>query len=350
MAFHTAAKTKPIHVAFVGPAANTSSYWQNVIAPMPAVAKQLNIHLTFHHPTYEQRFNLTPIIETILSADNKPDYLISVFRGTNAIELLTLIEKYKTPFISISAGAPLFQQNKIGKPQENFKYWLSQIVADDINSGQVMAAELFKQAREIRPDQPVRLLAIGGNKIFEASRLRDIGLQQEIAKHPKLDFLQLVHTQWNTETAKTKTRKLLNRHKDIDVIWTANWDIAQAVYTIVNNGSRSHLPIIGTVDWTNEAFTAINNNQLAFSLGSNHLHGLWALIIFHDLAQGHKPTSVKDKLINTPYIKVDKNNVTAVQPFLVAEYWQNIDIKIYSKVFNKNLKDYNFDFNQLLIK
>ena len=350
LTFNLHARTAPIHVAFVGPAPSTSSYWKNTMIPMAEAARQLNIKITFHHPSYEQRFNLTPLIEKVLSAKQKPDYLISVFRDINAIKLLTIVEKYRTPFISISTSVSRIEQSKTGKPQQYFKYWLAQITADDISSGRLMAAELYQTSKQVTPEAKVNLLAIGGNKIFEASRLRDLGLQQEVENHQDLAFLQLVHTDWQIDTAKNKSEKLFNRHKKIDAIWTANADIALAVVDVLQQATGIKPPLIGTVDWTKKAFDAIDKNHLSFSLGSNHLHGLWALIMFHDLAHGYQLSAESDQNITTKYLKADKENLTEIRPFLTPSHWKKVDITQYSKVFNQTLKTYDFDFSHMLDK
>lgn len=322
------------------------------MAPLPAVANQLNLNLTFHHPEYESRYNLIPITKALINSKNKPDFIISVFRGSSARPLLELIEKHKIPLITVSTGVPKFEQKQIGLPQQNFKYWLAQIISDDISSGGLVAKELVLRKLKADINKKIKLLAIGGNKIFEASRLRDKGLLQEVSNNDNIEFLQLVHSDWDNNTTKRMTKQLINRHKNIDAIWTANVDIAfSAEQTLSNMPSLKNAPpIIGTVDWTQKGFSAIKENKILFSLGSNHFIGIWSLILYHDIAHGMAITPSDQTTFITSYILADKNNIEKIEPYLDADNWKHINIKGYSKIFNKQLNNYNFDFSLLLNK
>ena len=342
---------KTAHVAYIGPAPETSSYWKNLLAPLPAVAQQLNLTISFHHPEHNNRFLIVPLAEALINSNNKPDYIISVFRNNNARPLLALVEKHKIPLITISTGVPRFEQKKIGAPQENYKYWFAQVLCDDFSSGKILAEKLIKHRKNKFPDKQVKLAAIGGNHVFEASRLRDDGLKQALKTSTDVEFLQLVHSDWDEQTTKRMTKQLIKRHNKIDVIWAANIDIALTINKIYTEEmpAQNH-PDIATVDWTKEGFAAIQQEKIVFSLGSNHFNAIWALILFHDITHGIPLSVSEPPTFITPYIFADKNNIAKIEPYLEEKYWQDVNIKIYSKVFNQQLKKYNFDFNLLLKK
>lgn len=223
------------------------------------------------------------------------------------------------------------------------------MLCDDFSSGKILAEKLIEHRTNKFPDKQVKLAAIGGNHVFEASRLRDEGLKQVLKTSTNVEFLQLVHSNWDEQTTKRMTKQLIKRHNKIDVIWTANIDIALTVNKIYmeNLPTRNH-PDIATVDWTKEGFSAIQQEKIVFSLGSNHFIGVWALILIHDIAQGIALSASEPPTFITPYILADKDNIDKIAPYLDGKYWQDANIKIYSKVFNKNLKKYNFDFELLL--
>ena len=341
---------KATHVAYIGPSQEASSYWKNFLTPLPAVAKQLNLTLTFHHPEHKNRFDIIPLVEALMEEETKPDFIISAFRNSNATPLLELIEKHKIPLITVSTGVPMIDQKKIGSPQQKYKYWVAQIISDDISSGVLLARKLIEHRRSVLPNKKVKMVAIGGNKVFEASRLRDIGLKKEISSNPNVDFLQLVQSNWDNKTAERMSQQLLNRHPEIDAIWAANIDVAFAAEKVMTNHhtSENELPDIATVDWTKEGFLAIKNEKIVFSLGSNHFIGVWALILYHDIANGFPILPSEPTTFITPYIAADINNIGIIEPYLDGDYWKNVNIKIFSKYFNKQLKNYNFDFELLL--
>jgi len=341
---------KQIHVAFLGPELGQSAYWDNVIAPLKTVAEQFDIKLTLHHANWNDRFDYYPKAKELFESEDKPDYLISTFRGASAKHFLELVELHQVPFISIVTGVPKFEQKKVGIPQQHYKYWLAQILADDFESGFLLTNALIER-RKNKKKKDVRLIAVGGDPLLASSNSRDKGLYQAIEKSKNVELLQLVHSNWNAAITKRMVKQLMSRYQSSDILWAANDDIAIAAYQSLKslNIDKSAMPIIGGVDWTIKGLEAIITDKIQLSVGGNHMHAVWALILLHDIAHGVKLPNYNDYTYKTPFAVADKTNAKKILAFLQLEQWREVDFTQFSKSYNAQVEEYDFNFIKLVL-
>lgn len=339
---------KDVNVLYAPPGAVLSGYWKATTLPMTSAAKQFNINLTINSipnsngTPYEK--NLLKLIDTLENID----WLIWSQRRTATKKVLDTLEKRKIKSIDITSGAFLRHRPHIGVPQQKYKYWMGQVLSDGFLAGQYLAAELVELKKQTVIDK-VKMVAISGSGNVAASEILVNGLLTEVEKNPSLKLLQQIEIKWLAEQSKEKTYLLFKRHKHIDAIWSSQTDLALGAAEQIDNMRFEHQekPAIATIGWSEEVFQAIENEQIAFSLGGNHLNGLWALILIHDIEHGFKlaPT---DAVITVPFSKVTKHNISQISPLLTADHWQNKDFKQYSKAYNPKLLQYNFDLSLLL--
>ena len=343
---------KQIHVAFVGPALGSNPFWDSMIMPLQEVAEQLDVRITFHTADFDDRFDYFPKTQELLSSDQKPDYLISGFRGASAKPLLELVEQYQVPLVSISSGVPLKEIDKIGYPQQHYKYWLAQILADDESSGFLQAQLLREKAKSnpiLSQKKALRMAAIGGGLVLETSIQKDKGLLRAIDTYEDLEFLQLVHADWNTGIAARMTHGLFERYSTIDLIWNANDDMAIAAAKAVTIANKSRTPVlVAGIDWTQRGLLAIEKGELAFSLGGNHMQAVWALILIHDIAHGYNDLGFKNNSYRIPFLVADKTNVKRIRSYVEKDGFKSANYKQFSKHYNKQLKSYDFDLMKLI--
>ena len=341
---------KQIHVAFLGPELGQSAYWDSVIAPLKTVAEQFDIKLTLHHANWNDRFDYYPKAKELFESEDKPDYLISTFRGASAKHFLELVESHQVPFISIVTGVPKFEQKKVGVPQQHYKYWLAQILADDFESGFLLTNALIARTKN-NEEKGVSLIAVGGDQLLASSNSRDKGLYQAIERNKNVEFLQLVHSNWNVAITKRMIRQLMSRYQSSDIIWAANDDVAIAAYQSLKslNVDKKNMPIIGGVDWTIKGLEAIVADKIQVSVGGNHMHGVWALILVNDIAHGLTLTNRKGYTYKTPFAVADKKNAGKILAFLKAEQWREVDFKQFSKFYNDQVEEYDFNFIKLVL-
>ena len=346
MSFSFAVSAKTMNVAFVGHTKGDNAFWDNLLAPMPEVAKQLGINLTVYHANYNNRFSYFDIVEEIVNGDNPPDVLISPFRAASSKPLLRLIEKKKIPFISIVNEIPRSERNTVGKPQENYKYWKASVTSDDFKSGELLAQKLLSIAETKTDKRPLPFVALAGDHVLESSLKRNDGLKNFISKSSDFYYQQMVFTDWNTVKAYRMCVELFFRHGQPSIIWAANDDIALTAHRCMTDLSVELLPAItiGGVDATNKGIKAVLEGKLDVTLGGNQMHGAWALIVAFDMFNGK---TQHELTLDSPFFVVDKHNANALLE-LLNDSWHKIDFKSMSKSYNPELIHYDFNLSHYL--
>lgn len=345
---------KQIHVALLVPEFGSSQFWDSMLNPLLPAAEQLDLKLTFHHADFTERFDYYPKAKELLKSDNKPDYLIAAFRGASAKPFLELVEQSKVPMITVSSGVPKHERSSVGYPQQHYKYWLAQVLADDEGSGFVQAKKLLELAesrkRTSAPDKKFRMAAIGGGLVLETSHQKDQGLERAVKYYQQLDLLQLVHADWNPVIAARMTEQLYNRYADIDLIWAANDDTAISAYqTAAKLVEPVDMPLVAGIDWTKGGLDSVANNELAFSLGGNHMQAVWALILIHDISHGYSDIGFEQNTYRIPFIIADESNVVEISRYINKGYKQS-NYRQFSKLYNADIKQYQFDLTKLIFK
>ncbi len=346
---------KQIHVALLVPDFGTSPFWDSMLNPLLPAAKQLNVKLTFHHADFAERFDYYPKAKSLLESEDKPDYLIAAFRGASAKPLLELVEQHRVPMITISSGVPLKEREEVGYPQQNYKYWLAQVLADDESSGFLQARNLLNMAQAMNshelPNKKYRMVAIGGGLVLETSHQKDRGLKRAEKLSPELELLQLVHADWNAALAARMTEQLYSRYGSIDLIWAANDDTALSAYQVASKlVTTDDMPLIAGIDWTKSGLDAVSEGKLAFSLGGNHMQAVWALILAHDIAHGYSDTGFEKNTYRIPFIMADKANIEVISDYMNNDGYKAANYKQFSKLYIPNAFQYRFELNRLVFK
>ncbi len=348
-------QAKKLHVAFLVPELGTSAFWDRMLTPLPTVAEQFDIHITFHHADFRDRFDYYPQAKMLLEREEKPDFLIAALRGASAKPLLDLVELHQVPLVTISSGVPLREREFIGYPQQRYKYWRAQVLGDDEGAGFTLAQQLLVKANQFKQkqDEPktFSMIAIGGDLVLETSHQKNRGLKQALKMFQEIELLQLVHADWNEYIAMRMTEQLHNRYGDIDLIWAANDDIALGAYqATLHFENHQNKPLIAGIDWTKRGLLAVTEGKLAFSLGGNHMQAVWALILVHDLAQGFDDTGFEYNTFRIPLLMADQGNVDIIRTYIESEGYKTVDFKQFSKRYNTGLQRYQFDLNTLIFE
>ena len=346
---------KQLHVALLVPEFGSSQFWDSMLNPLIPAAEQLNIKLTFHHADFTDRFDYYPQAKALLEGENKPDFLIAAFRGASAKPLLELVEHARVPMITVSSGIPKNERAHIGYPQQNYKYWLAQVLADDESSGFIQTKKLLELAESKYgargPEQKFRMVAIGGGLVLETSHQKDRGLKRAVETFKNLDLLQLVHADWNADITTRMTKQLYGRYEYIDLIWAANDDTALGAYhTAEKLVEHENMPLVAGIDWTKKGLISVTNSELAFSLGGNHMQAVWALVIVHDIAHGFSDIGFKQNTYRIPFIVADQNNIERINDYINNDRYKQSNYRQFSKLYNADITQYQFDLNKLIFK
>lgn len=337
---------KAMNVAFVGHTKGDNSFWDNLAAPMPEVARQLGVNLTIYHADYNDRFSYFEVVKKIVNSDTPPDVLISPFRAASSKPLLQLIEKNKVPFISIVNEVPRSERGEVGNPQTNYKFWKASVTSNDIESGKLLAQTLVQIAKNKTNKRPLPFVALAGDRVLESSLNRNDGLNQYVSEATDIYYQQMVYTDWNPTNAYRMCVELFFRHGEPSIIWAANDDIALAakrcIRALVDNGGKNIA--IGGVDATKRGVEAVLGDKIDVTIGGNEMHGAWALIVALDMYNNKIQHELR---LDSPFFVVDKRNAAALLNLLNGD-WQQIDFRKMSKTYNEDLNHYDFNLAKFL--
>ena len=108
-------------VTFIVPDQSGPAFWQIVTDLTRKVGKDLSIDLEIIYSD-SNRFASLKVIQNIISRQQKPDYLIfRPFYG-NAVEIFSLLESNKIPFVTLEQAFIGKEAEQLGVPKINFKY------------------------------------------------------------------------------------------------------------------------------------------------------------------------------------------------------------------------------------
>lgn len=290
------------------------------------------------------------MLEQITEAANtqpKPDAIVFMAMRSNGEQALTILEKAGVHGFIINAGLTDEQYQKAGAPRSHFKYWLGEMLPDDVAAGKILAQNLYEKAIAANPslkETGVKMLAIEANPGDGASILRTQGLQEYAAQQPNLEILQIVRGQWEQEKAKELTAHMLKRYERIDVIWAASdaMAVGGAQAAIEHGLSPAKNVFIGGVDWSQQGFEEIVKSTLSASAGGHILEGAWAAIVLHDYFNGHDFEGQEGLRMKSPMYIADHGNLNEIRGKMGARNWDKMDFKSFSKAYNPEIKAYNF--------
>lgn len=338
-------------ILFIVPDGDSNPFWNKSIKFMQAVAKSLNIGYESHlfSDLDRNRFLIVDAIRKQLVHPNKPHMIVTTFAFMAEKEILEMLEKQKTPFITINTTLTSRVIKEVGLPREKYKYWLGHIAPDDIQVGEQLAKYLIEHV----PDTEKTMIGLGGLKIHSAGKLRTIGLNSAVINNEKLTFIQSVRTDWSVSDGKIKTKQLLERHDEsnVNLIWAAGDALVEGALMAIDQFNHFHAGEniwLGGVDWRDNNIEYIKNGQQFVSLGGHFIEGGIATIMLYDYINGIDFKDDTGVIINTPLYPMTKSNVDKLAVNIKTAFWSKINFSLLSKKANPKLLHYDFSVPKLL--
>ena len=341
----------PLNVAFLSPDPPGNAFWDNVVAFMQAVAEDLDINLevqagkTATGGTYMIKKNGL----RLLNRSELPDYFITGYWPGATNQLIEDADKKGVGFFVFNTAISATDEAVIGKPREKYPQWIGHMYPDDIHTGYLLAESLVSAAKP-GADGKVSVAGLNGNKDSAVSAKRAEGLNRYIA-HSNIAKLEDIYaTDWSKPATTVATGKLLANYPKIQVIWTAADSIALYAASVIENSGRKPGSdiLLGGVDWSDAGIRAVDAGILVSTVGGHFMEGGWALILIHDYHHGIDFTSDLGTTIVTKMQLIDRNNVKQYLQAFGNRNWNKIDFKQFSKVYNTDLKHYDFSLQKLM--
>ncbi len=269
-------------------------------------------------------------VETRLKQEPRPDYLILDNMRDLGVELLRLADAQKIQ--SFLYMTPLTEEDYtlLGGPRAELKYWMAQLIPDDVTAGYDLANYLITHAREkkakLNDTTPIKMIAIMGRPSTSASPQREIGLKKAVVENSDVILLQSVAGRWIPDIATTKYLGLKRRYGDIDIIWCANDDMALGVAKVATH--ESVYPSIGGVDWIPPAIEGISTKAMAVTMGGHSFDIAYVIAMLRhhydggELSDGQNGYSFSSKLM-----PLSQSNLDFYNDFLEQKASGDIDFK-----------------------
>ena len=264
---------------------DTENPWsKNVRAFAEAAAHDLNIDLEILI-SGARREEIRRSVHERINSSSPPDYVLFINHNGLGEELLRYFDENSIYTYLFIAGLSDAEYARVGRPGEDLKYWLGEIVPDDMKAGYDLAKHLIVSARKRAnaPNKHVNLLAFTGSYSSTIANERVRGLKKAIAEDGNATLLQTVSARWIGSVASSKYKWLRKRYPDVDVVWSATDQMATA---ILNEDTPNGRPVIGGMDWTEEARLEIGRNRMDASMGGHFVDVAYALSAIAEHASG----------------------------------------------------------------
>jgi len=338
-----------LHVVFVNPG-YPETFWLMTSEFMQSVAKDLEIDLEI---IYSNRDHIAMVkhVKEVAERDVKPDYMIVVNEKPVAVEFFDIIEPAGIKTILMSNDLNSEQYRIAGSPRERYKNWLGVMVPDNEYAGVRIAESVIEKGLRMGHDETIEMIAIGGSRATPASIDRLKGLDRVLSNNPIVDLKQVVYGEWIEKTAYEQTSGLLSRYPECKIIWTANDPMAiGAIKASKDSGLKPGEDLyISGLNWSEEAFEAIRNDEMVASIGGHFTLGGCVLMTLYDHHNGFDFADEDGLKMNLKLFgTIDKSNVNQDSKFIDPTSWESIDFKKFTKTDNTSIEKYDFSVEMFM--
>jgi ABC-type sugar transport system substrate-binding protein len=330
-----------MRVAFLNPADTTDAFFGTMVAFMERAAEVMRIELEVVEANRSPA-KLREQARALVARPTPPEYLLLTNEEGLAVEVLPRADARGIKTLLMNEGLMVPDRQVLGNPGERYTSWLGELVPDDRAAGHLLAKCLISTARG-GSNGPVAMAALGGS-FTSSSLLRINGLRQAVAESEGVALREVVAANWEIDRARDETAKLLQRHPDLRVVWSASDHMAMGAVDALTAAGKiagAHV-VVGGIDWAPFVFEKLRKGVFAASVGGHFLDGAWALVLLYD--HHHRPgppSQVKSQLALATRDNADRfERILTRRPV--------IDFLRFSKVENPGLEKYNFSVDAVL--
>ncbi|MFP4418710.1 MAG: ABC transporter substrate-binding protein [Chitinispirillaceae bacterium] len=340
----------PQRIVMFTPTTEDNTYWPQVYRIVETVSDDLGVDILPYEFDVGDRFATHQEGIQILDTMVRPDGAIfSVVFGQTR-PLLQVTEKMDLPVMILG---PLFPDElpRIGtKPRKEFESWIGYFYQDESQKGYLLGKALLKAAHDANlyaEDGSIQVIGISGDYSWFGSRRREEGLRRAVKEDTSARLLQIVNTLWTPEEAREKTTRLMMRYPRTGVVWAASDQLALGAADALREGG--HIPgqtvLVGGLDLSLAGLQAVKNNVLHATVSSFMLFYARMLVYLYDYINGFDFADEAGTTVTTDIHVVTKE--TADRFLRLYTFFNEIDFRKFSKVYNQSLHNYDFSLEKL---
>lgn len=148
------------------------------------------------------------------------------------------------------------------KPEEvkvmDYPHWVAHISYDGLGGGEFTAQALVDAI-----GGEGKIIALQGMLANSVAQDRFQGLQNVLAKNPKVELVAYEAADWDRSIAYDKTMSMLVANPDIKGVWAANDNMALGALEALRSKGLAGKVLVTGLDGVEEIFTAIENGEAA---------------------------------------------------------------------------------------
>lgn len=311
----------PMRVVFINPGRSDEAFWTAVAATMAAAARDLAITLEVRYAERD-RLRMRDMGLAAAAETPPPDYLVIVNEEGVGADVLAGAEA--------QGVATLFLLNDLTEAQAAHPSpaRIGAVTPDNARAGAEMLAAVVAAARAQGP-QPVRVLALAGDRATPASVARTQGMEQAAGADPAVTLERVLHANWREDEAE----KLAARHLDWAAprgqtpraVWAANDPIAfGALRALRAHGLTPGRDVwVAGLNWSPEAVALVRRGEMVMTHGGHFLGGAWAMVALRDHFDAGPSAGPIE--LRFPMTAITQANAGAYAAALGDQDWDRID-------------------------
>ncbi len=331
-----------------------SPFWTLVSNFTQEAANDLEIEFKIYNAQSNQ-FQMLDQVQDATSGPNKVDAIIFQNFKHTAQDAIRMAEKAQVYCYLINSSIP--EDANMGKPRQKYKYWLGEILPDDIKAATDITHQLIDNAKAknlVAEDGNIHVVAIAGRLADTSSIDRITGVKLAINQRTDSVLEQVFHTDWGEDEGSYKYFGTRSRYPQVSVIFSASYRITNGIVEyLIPTGQRLDKDIFtNSIGLTENILKQVANGKVVATTGGHYIEGAWALVQMYDYLHGldFASEAISRK---TPMPIINKDNVDffmsrVTDKKYTKENLSKIDFTQYSKKLNPELKKYPFDFESIL--
>jgi len=266
------------NLTFINPGFEGERFWDMTTATARAAAAQLGHDLEVLYADRD-RYRMRELGLQVVARETPPDALILVNEEQFATDLLPLADEAGIPTLLLLNDIVGADRERLGEPGAPLTHWLGAIEPNNRSAGRRMADRAIAEARsrrEVTPETPLRILALGGDSTTPASLDRKEGLLQAVADADDVMIDRLIDARWRAEQAQEITARYLDLSIEApDIIWCANDEIcvgAIAALEAARLRPGEDVVLVG-LNWSPEGLDLVESGAMLLTDGGHFLAG-----------------------------------------------------------------------------
>lgn len=316
-------------------------FWPMTARLMEVAAKTFGVQMEV---LYAERDHLLMLrqAEEVSRRSDLPDYIVMVNEKQAASKMLRMFKDTSTKILLIHNDLTTEQRQELGNEREQIKNWIGTAKTDEARSTFRMMEALYSKLGTSEP----QVIGITGSRSTPVSTERAQGVSNFIAQAARGKQLQLMYGNWGAVDAESKAKVLLGRYPQANIIWAANYSMAQGALKAVKESGSSIL--VGSTATAPPTAPSMAEQGMSVSLGSHFFIGAWAMVMLYDYHNGidfAEYGGARQKLDHL-YVITQDNSPRYYE--VVYEQTDAIDFSTFSKYLNPSPGGYTFSLAPLM--